>query len=86
MEFKISDEVQQTALQFLISQGPLCIILVIFVLTLPKIIPAVSAALLEHRKLSHKRHDQKQKVLNSIGQRRPAALPPSATKGPRTKS
>ena len=76
MEFKLTPELQTGILQFLLAHGPFIALAALFILTLPKTIPAISAALLEHRKLSHKRSDQVRKIRNSIEQRRPQALLP----------
>lgn len=69
MEISISEEVQTGALAFLVSNGPWVMLLALFICMLPKIIPALSAAVAEQRKISHKRQDNLRKIQNNAQQR-----------------
>lgn len=69
MEVNIDENVQKAALAFLMSHGPWVMLAALFLFMLPKIIPALSAAIAEHRKISHKRQDNLKKIQNHAQQR-----------------
>lgn len=79
LTFEISDQLKGFLDSLLASFGPWWGLAVVFIICLPKIIPAFSAAIAEQRKITHKRDEARRKIENAAAQR---ANGQSAVKAP----
>ena len=69
LEVTVDPALQGAVTGFLASSGPWWALGVLTIIMSPKIIPAISAAIAEQRKVTHKRQENLRKIQNNAAQR-----------------